>query len=401
MGKTGRILRLMTALLSLLLLLACAGAGPEGASEEVPTLIPLAQLPDPTATSLLPPTRAISTPISPADQPTPEVTRKPTPTPPPVDPSINIIDPDPNDDIPLGSVLDVRGLLDAEPDQTIGVELWSANGRLLASAPAALNEAGWFTELTIPINVAGSATVRVDLAEPDGTIVAEHSVPVWLEPPLDWNDRFITVSEPAIADTVVSGFSLFFRGEVFLPVNNTMSVSIWTEGCQERVAVQSYVLGRSSAPFDWQGFVVAPKDMSGPACAIVSTGTAGDDEDEWREVVIPIEILATDAPGATGVTIAAPAPESTVFAGTEVVFYGTAQNVSVDTVTVSVLMENGRVAGQSQTSTDYWGYWETTVNLPFDVAGTAEITVAAGSGDAYGQTTSRVTVLPPPTPPSP
>ena len=93
-----------------------------------------------------------------------------------------------------------------------------------------------------------------------------------------------------------------------------------------------------------------------------------------------------------------PVADSLVFAGSELFFNGTAQNVAVDTVTVSVVMDNGRVVGQSQTTTDYWGYWETSLILPIDVAGVAEITVAAGVDNAYAQASTRINVLPAPTP---
>ena len=65
---------------------------------------------------------------------------------------------------------------------------------------------------------------------------------------------------------------------------------------------------------------------------------------------------------------------------------------------VTILMENGRIVSQTQTQTDYWGYWETSVFLPIDIEGAAEITVAAGEGNNYGQATTRITVLPAPTP---
>jgi hypothetical protein len=324
------------------------------------------------------------------------ITPKPSPTPLPVDPRINITNPNPNTVLFLGEALAVRGLIEMEPDQSVLVSLVSSNGRTLAESPGTLNEVGWAADLIIPINVSGSARVEVRLQDAGGETAAIHAVPVWLTARAGADDRFLRVDQPQVLETVVSGFSLFFDGEVYLPVNNVISVSIWANDCQERVAVQSYVLGRSNNPFAWQGFVVVPKDLVGSACAIASTGDPA--EGEWREVVIPIEVLATDDPGARGVEIASPRSESNVFAGAELLFYGTAQNVAVETVTVSVLMDNGRVVGQSQTTTDYWGYWETSLFLPVDIAGVAEITVAAGVGDAYAQETTRINVLPAPTP---
>ena len=80
------------------------------------------------------------------------------------------------------------------------------------------------------------------------------------------------------------------------------------------------------------------------------------------------------------------------------VLYGTALNVSEGPVSVSILMENGRVVSQTSFTTDYWGYWETTVTLPIDVEGLAEITVSAGEGDTFNESTTIIQVNPAPTP---
>jgi len=49
-------LGLLTAIFAVVLVTACSSAAPEAAEEPLPTLIPLAALPEPTATSAMPPT---------------------------------------------------------------------------------------------------------------------------------------------------------------------------------------------------------------------------------------------------------------------------------------------------------------------------------------------------------
>jgi hypothetical protein len=69
-------------------------------------------------------------------------------------------------------------------------------------------------------------------------------------------------------------------------------------------------------------------------------------------------------------------------------------------VTVSVLLDNGRMIAQSAATTDYWGYWETEITLPIDVLGAAQVTIAAGEQDAgnYAETVTLLTIGAAPTP---
>jgi hypothetical protein len=194
----------------------------------------------------------------------------------------------------------------------------------------------------------------------------------------------------------VGGFNIFFDGEILLAVNRTVTLSIWADNCQTRVAQQSFVLGASNRPVYWQGFVIVPQNLVGPACAVASTGDPG--SETWREASVPINVLAPTELEARGVTIGNPPPDREVIAGQELFLYGTALNVSEGPVSLSILLENGRVIGQSSFTTDYWGYWETSVTIPLDVEGLAEITVTAGEEDTLSESTTLIRVIPPPTP---
>jgi hypothetical protein len=208
--------------------------------------------------------------------------------------------------------------------------------------------------------------------------------------------RYLELFRPTFEETAVGGFNIFFDGEVLLPVNRTITVSIWAEECQTRVAQQSFVLGASNRPVYWQGFVVVPQNLVGPACAVAITGEPG--TENWREASVPINVLSPTELEARGVTIGNPPPGSEAIAGQTLFLYGTALNVSEGPVSLSILMENGRVVSQTSFTTDYWGYWETSVNLPIDVEGLAEITVSAGEGDTFNESIVRIRVNPAPTP---
>ncbi|WP_420645365.1 hypothetical protein [Candidatus Leptofilum sp.] len=385
--------------LVLLLLIGCGGS-----EEALPTLAPLVVLPSPTATSL-PPTLDISTrpPESGVasagggnGSASAEATPKPTITPTPVNPLINISDPNPNQLLTLGSEVEVRGLVQMESDQSIQVALWSSNSRLLTEVAAVPNEFGWQTSFVLPPYVSGAATMRANLLGADGSILSSYDVPVWLTLNKETATRYLELFRPTINAKAVGGFNIFFDGEILLPVNRTVTISIWADDCQTRVARQSFVLGASNRPVYWQGFVVVPQELVGPACAVASTGEPG--TENWREASVPINVLAQTELEARGVTIGNPPPDDEVFAGQELFLYGTAYNVSEGPVSVSILMENGRVVSQTSFSTDYWGYWETAVTLPIDIEGLAEITVAAGEGDTFNESTTIIRVNPAPTP---
>ncbi|NKQ35560.1 MAG: hypothetical protein HF973_08090 [Chloroflexi bacterium] len=376
-------------------LAACGQAEPAA-----PTLMPVAQLPTATATSLPPTLDIEATRSRTAVTPTPEETTS-SPgssiTPTPVTPTINITTPKVNELIFVGNELTVAGLTEREPEQTVLVSLVTANGRLLAQQPGETADFGWQTRFVVPQNVTGAAKVQAMLLDAGGNILATHEAPVLLQlGNTEGMDRYLDLYRPEINDTAVSGFNIVFDGEVLRPAGNLVTISIWVDDCQNKAAQEGFRLGSSSKPFKWQGFVVVPKDLSGPACAVASFGEPG--TENWREAQIPIGILPPDSLEARGVTIAYPPPDSEITAGEEILLYGVAQNVATGPVNVSMLMENGRIVGGGATETDYWGYWELPLILPFDIEGLAEITVAAGEGDTTGETTIQVRVLPAPTP---
>ncbi len=380
-------------------LAACGQAEPAA-----PTLMPVAQLPPATATSL-PPTLDIDatrsstavTPLPAEAASSPDSSPGSSITPTPVTPTINITTPKVNELIFVGNELTVAGLTEREPEQTVLVSLVTANGRLLAQQPGETADFGWQTRFVVPQNVTGAAKVQAMLLDAAGNILATHEVPVLLQlGNTEGMDRYLDLYRPEIRDTAVSGFNIVFDGEVLRPAGNLVTISIWVDDCRNQVAQEGFRLGSSNKPFKWQGFVVVPKDLSGPACAVASFGEPG--TENWREAQIPIGILPPDSLEARGVTIAYPPPGSELTAGEEILLYGVAQNVATGPVSVSMLMENGRIVGGGETETDYWGYWELSLILPFDIEGLAEISVAAGEGDTTGETTIQVRVLPAPTP---
>lgn len=361
--------------LLILLMTACSSPAPN----PLPTTVPIAELPTATATSL-PATTDFTAVSSPSPTVAPTQTRQPTATPTPLTPSVGITSLESGDEIVLGSDVQLRGLAEINENSVISITLVSLNGRRLAAAQASIQDQIWEAGFTVPQMVSGAAFVQAVVQDAAGTIAAEHQVPVSLVVDTNNADRYLALYHPLPGETAVGGFNLFYDGAVYRPANSAISISVWIDECQTRVARQSFTLGRSTVPFYWQGFVIVPNEVSGPACAIAHFGEEG--SEDYREAVIPINVLPPDDEQARGVVIANPPAGSSIPAGDELLLYGTALNVSEDTVSVSILMENGRIVSQSSAPADFWGYWELSVTLPPDVSGPAKVTVTANDASA-------------------
>jgi len=368
--------------------------------QPIPTPLPVAVVPTvaPTRTSL-PPTMDLTATSSPAEPATPTeaptLRPAPTATPTTTHPGINITAPEAQSDILIGSDILARGLVQLPAGHTAWLSLATLNGILLQETQATLSDVGWEAGLTIPNSVAGTVYLVASIRDESGQVIAQNRTAVNLVLDTAASDRYLALFRPVAGDKAMGGFNLFFDGRAQLPVNNTVTISVWSEDCQTQVARQSFVLRGSGY---WQGFVIIPNTTSGPGCAIAHFGTPG--EDTWREVQVPIDILANDESNASGVVIGNPPPNSSINAGEELLIYGTALNASEATIQVSILLENGRIVTQNNTDSDYWGYWEFPALLPFDVEGPAVITVSVGDPTAanYAQAQTLITINPAPTP---
>jgi hypothetical protein len=280
----------------------------------------------------------------------------------------------------LGSDVLLRGLAEVGQNNVISVTLTSLNGRLLAETQASIQEQIWEAGITIPNLVSGAAVLQATVQDAGGQVLAEQQMPVNLVINAEDADRYLALFHPLGQETAVGGFNLFFDGRVFRPTNSAISISVWTNECQTRIARQSFTLGSSTVPFYWQGFVIVPNEAVGPACAVAHFGEEG--TPDYREAVIPINILSPEDEQARGVVIANPPAGSNIMAGRELLLYGTALNTSEESVSVSIFMENGRIISQETAPADYWGYWEFRVTLPPDVFGPAKVTVTANDATA-------------------
>lgn len=377
-------------------LVACGGQE----TAPLPTAAAAALLPSPepaTSTSL-PATLDLAATNSAAGNmtPAPPTNTRPVRTATPVNPVINITIPESEAELILGTTIPIFGLVQKAEEQIVWVSLVSSNGRLLVEQQAEINEIGWETLVPIPNHVSGSALLQAGIRDADGAVQNLYQHPVMLIPNRELDNRFIQLYRPVVDETAVSGFNVFFDGEIKGAVGNNVTISIWADECRNRVVRQSFELGSSNQAFYWQGFVVVPRDVSGPGCAVASFGEP--ESENWREAVVPINILATDDRDAKGIRISNPPPGSEIVAGAEMFINGTALNVGADEILVSILLENGRIVSQTPTTTDYWGYFELTVLIPPDIAGPAQIIAEYGEGDSFADGIGDIIIVLPPTP---
>lgn len=366
----------------------------------VPTRLPAAELPTepPPSPTPLPPTRDLSTATPEPATAVPEPPALPvTAVPTPVEARLSLSAPDNGAQLLLGSDIVVRGLAQLDATHSVSVTLFSPTGHILSSATGVVNAVGWEAGLQVPENISGAATLRANVVDGNGNVLAQDSATVNLVLDAAASDRYLALYNPVEGDTAVAGYFLFFDGRAQQPVGSRITIALWMDECQTQVA--SFTLTMEGSGY-WQGQLGIPANVAGPGCAIASFGTPG--EAAWREVQIPINVLAADSEEATGVTIINPAAGSAFPSGQTLYLSGTAFNAA--RVQVSVLLENGRIVGETSAVPNSLGLWEAELLLPFDVAGPAEITVVAQDASSAPLAETRrvmtITLGPTPTPQS-
>lgn len=357
-----------------LLVGACSQSSPE--TTPLPTeVLPATAAPSATP---VPPTEAPPTqtprPSATATATTPAATATATATP-VVAPLLSITAPQEGGALPVGGEAVVSGYGYLDPETTVRVGLTSATGWNLASGEATVGENGWEATIAVPPSVTGAAALHAAIVTDDGEVVARDTIPVTLqvqEPP---EEGFLVLSRPAAGGMAVAGHSLFFDGRLEKEGGGRVKLSVWM-GCQTEVAEYSFSLRGSTT---WQGYVILPEDLSGPACAVATIGQTG--REGWLAAQVPITLLSQDEEQAVGLIIANPGTGRTVRGGSSLHVNGIAYNAPRGGIDVQIVLANGQIVAESTVQPDFYGYWETTMDLPVDVGGQAVVRANMESGD--------------------
>lgn len=349
---------------------------------EIPTLAPSVVAPTspPPTNTRLPTLTPTATVVIVTDTPT----HTPTPTATPVIPGIdetpsaqsgvNITSPREHEELIQGAEVSVGGLSQLGEGESLTVTLVSATGQTLAVADVVVHQfSNWDGRMIIPVTHSGSARVVSKVLDSGANVIAQDTQEVMLGVNPEITDGYLDLFRPQIGDRVAAGFNMFFDGWAQKPVNNTVTISLWNEGCLVQVARQNFILRGSGY---WQGFLVIPGAVSGPACAIAHFGESGDDA--YRAAQIAIDVLPVDDKEANGVLVGNPPADSEITPGSTLLLYGSSYNAPEDEIRVTIHSEDGRLITEGITSADNFGYWELSLFIPSEAIGVAEIAAVIG-----------------------
>ena len=317
----------------------------------------------PTSTPLRPTATPTATPVPPTATPLPTETPLPpadTPTPVP-DVALTVTAPVAETTLEIGSEVMVAG--EAMPGgEPLTVSLETAGITLVENTVSLGSDTtAWEVALTVPENVSGRALLRVSQS---GESALE--VPVLLQRPAT-SGTSISLSHPDVETLAVASQVLFFQGRVQQPINREITIAVLYEECQTVGARQTFEVGEGGL---WWGYVVIPETVFGPACTVAYTGEF--EAEGWHAAATPLTILEASDPAAQGIFVGN-FPFQELVPGEQAAVYGRAYNA--DEVEVS-LQVAGQVVAEGTAIVDRFGYWETDLTLPADVAGSEGFFVA-------------------------
>ncbi|MBK9051497.1 MAG: hypothetical protein IPL78_11435 [Chloroflexi bacterium] len=187
-------------------------------------------------------------------------------------------------------------------------------------------------------------------------------VDVNLLPGNDPGGTIIRLDRPAAGDTLVSGRAAFFEGTALEVVNDTLTIAILADNCGTVAAAQSFTVNGG----EWRGFMILPQELSGPACAVVYTGTPG--TPEWRQTQVSVVLLTPDEAGASRIELGNPAFE-TYAAGETITLFGVAVNAPDNEIQLTASIGGTVILPATAVAVDAFGYWEIELTIPAGSSG--------------------------------
>jgi hypothetical protein len=303
-------------------------------------------------------------------------------------PGISITDPNKEETLTTGNQATIEGLVQIEAGQTVSVTLKNVRGYLLADSTVILREGiRWRADMFIPESYSGPAEILAMVHDGNGNLIALDRQVVNLEVDTENTEQYLSLFHPLDSVEGVAGFDLFYDGRAKLPVDNKVTISLWIDGCQTRVAHYSLTMRGSGY---WYGYLTIPKNVTGLACAIAHFGSTG--HDDWREAVSMVNLLPEGSEEAMGIQIGYPPSENTLLAGQTVFINGIVHYAPDNLVSISLLLENGRVLSEGNAPVGSFGFWEFPLDVPTDAHGPALIIVSIGQAgdDNYHKAETKV-----------
>lgn len=250
-----------------------------------------------------------------------------------------------------------------------------AGPHLLAQTSTQVNGNGdWEVQLPVPFTVYGAGRIRalsgVETAvRPVGLLVAEAD-------PLG-----VTVNgvQPFPDTTAVSGAPLFFAGNVTNAINQTVVVSFLIDECRETVSTQTITLGGEAVY--WNAFIILPQNLADDrGCASILTGDPA--SGEWREQIIPMQLVQLGDEAAEGLITVGNRPDMPFDAGSSIYLFGSAINLPEPFIEIEWIGEGDNpVFIVTSTDVDNFGYWDVDIDIPEGLSGQTTMIISAGEGE--------------------
>ncbi len=323
--------------------------------------------------------------------PTPIVSPTPTLTPTVEIPdyTVAILEPAPATTLLAGREATFRG--EIQPPTTEPLTLTVTIGSYTAVSAQITpdgSSGGWEHTAVLPEAVSGPGNLSVTLGE-----LAQVKQPVSLAFESTTDDPYISLTRPVEGETAVAGHAFLLQGDSNNLINNAFTIGVLVDDCTNFIAAQKISLASGV----WYGFVILPQNVEpGPACAVAYTGEYG--EGNWREALIPIQLLAADDPQATLLRLGNPT-DLMFTVGEATSLFGIAVNVPERAV--DLVLELDSTSGDREVITsgtafaDAFGLWSIDLELPDDApSGPALLIISSGEEEVYQEIRQPVVISP-------
>lgn len=329
-----------------------------------------------------PPATATAVP-SPTTTPTPppQPTETAVPPPQPETPTFAITQPAAGDTLIGGQEIILEGIVQPVPSEPLLLRLTLTGGeevwRDTAVPDAATGQ--WQTTARMPVQFSGPAQLTAQTAS-NGDATA---VLITLAADKTAEKTYLTLDTPIPGAKAVAGFAFFFAGEINLPQDDTISLAVLAQDCQEAVsAIDITVPGGR-----FTGITILPENTApGSACALARTGDPA--AENGREVRIPITIQpADDSKTIILQLIELNTPQFT--RGQAAELNGIAIHAPDNIVALRLEVDNPasglQLVTESTAVPDQFGLWTAVMDIPASApTGEAILTVTVGqTGDTY------------------
>lgn len=260
----------------------------------------------------------------------------------------------------------------------VEAQLWAGETALAVGQTSPTN-GNW--SLTIDVSTAYNGPARLLIINGSESVtVPLHIVTVAGNPPAA-GEPAVQLYRPIVGETAVSGYPLYFAGQIRNPTDNTVTIGLLVDGCSRFAAKQSFTVTPAAADrdTDWTGILILPQAIEdGESCAVAYTGKMG--EGAWAATAMSMPVLAEDDPNANRISLEA-GFNMVLKAGRTERIAGTAVNAEEVTVTLSRSDDNAVIAEGTATVGDF-GFWELHLPIPSDAPDFVQVAVVISSDDS-------------------